>query len=222
LGLDACQTWLHLVTLVEIRDRGHVRVMVAHSNKKTDVANYRKIWTRLMVLLYILVAVGCAKSTILPDFDPMRAEVEKLYLNYHALKIVNSDLHAAARRHIEESGDQLAEIQSAARFMDQANLIAYYQWELLSITEYIRDGARSDFFTLRVKDLTDAHQKSKDLILAIKVYDAFIRDPQALALIEKGIGIIQQDMAIYNALVTLLIPLSNRTQPSSGQISESI
>ena len=192
------------------------------SKKKTGMAINRKIWTLLVVVLYVHVVMGCAKSNVSPDFDPMRAEVEKLYLNYHELKIVHSDLHAAARRHIEESGEQLAEIQSAARFMDQANLIAYYQWELLSITEYIREEARSDFFTLRVKDLTDAHQKSKDLILAIKVYDAFIRDSQALALIEKGIGIIQRDMVIYNALVTLMIPLSNMTEPDAKRISEQI
>jgi len=140
----------------------------------------------------------------------LKVEVEALYLNFHELKVVHSDLHAAARQHIEnQGGRQLAEIQSAARFIDKANLIAYYQWELMSITPYIKAKARSDFFTLRVKDVADAHQKSKDLILGIKVYDAFIRDPDALALIAKGIGLIEQHMASYDALLDLMTPLAN-------------
>jgi hypothetical protein len=143
------------------------------------------------------------------DSGPMQAEVEGLYLNYHELRIVHSDLHAAARRHIEQDGNQLPEIQSAARFIDQANLIAYYQWELLSIAAYIREDARSDYFTLRVTDLADARQKSKDLILAIKVYDAFIRDPAALALIEKGIGHIERNITFYDKLTVLMTPLAN-------------
>jgi len=186
------------------------------------MVNRRKIGLHLTGLLFILSAVGCAKNNTLPDYGPMRTQVEALYINYHELKVVNSDLHAAALRHIEQAGEQLAEIQSAARFIDQANLIAFYQWELLSITEYIRDGARSDFFTLRMKDIADARQKSKDLILAIQVYDAFIRDPQVLDLIEKGIGRIQQNMAIYDALHTLMMPLSNRPEAPAGSMPESI
>jgi hypothetical protein len=190
--------------------------------REIDVSYYRKIWVYAAGLLLVLFIVGCAKPAALPNYDPLRTEVETLYLNYHDLKVVHSDLHAAARRHIEEAGTQLAEIQSAARFMDQANLVAYYQWELLSITEYIRDDARSDFFTLRVRDLADARQKSEDLILAINVYDAFIRDPQVLALIKKGIEHIQKNMAIYDKLVALMMPLSNISEPPAGRSSESI
>lgn len=186
------------------------------------MSNHSRIWIYIAGLFFFLIVVGCAKPNDLPDYGPLRTEVETLYLNYHDLRVVHSDLHAAARRHIEEAGEQLAEIQSAARFIDQANLIAYYQWELLSITEYIREGARSDFFTLRVKDIADARQKSEDLILAIKVYDAFIQDPQVLVLIEKGVGHIQKNMAIYDALVKLMKPLSNMPEPPAGSVQESI
>ena len=194
----------------------------ADDAREIDMSNYSKSWIYATGLILVLFIVSCVKPNALPNYDPLRAEVETLYLNYHDLKVVHSDLHAAARRHIEEAGEQLAEIQSAARFMDQANLVAYYQWELLSITEYIRDGARSDFFTLRVKDLADARQKSEDLILAIKVYDAFIRDPQAMTLIEKGIELIQKNMTIYDKLVALMMPLSNISEPPAGGTTESI
>jgi hypothetical protein len=169
-----------------------------------------------MGMLIILLLFGCARPNALPDYGPMRAEVEKLYLNYQELKVVHSDLHAAARRHIEEGGQQLAQIQSAARFIEQASLISYYQWELLSITTYIRDSARSDFFTLRVQDIADARQKSEDLILAIKVYDAFIRDQEALSLIEKGIRHIQQNIAHYDALQAYMRPMANPPRPQEG------
>ena len=162
------------------------------------------------LLLGLLAIGGCAQPNPMPDYSPIRTEVERLYLNYHELKVVYSDLRAAARLHIERSGGQLSEIQTAARFIDQANLIAYYQWELLSITEYIRENVRSDFFTLRVKDLADARQKSADIVLAIKVYDAFIKDPEALAVIQKGIWHIEQNMLIFDALHDMLQPLSNR------------
>ena len=176
----------------------------------------------LATLIFVLL-LGCTKSVPESDLTALRGPVEKLYLNYHALKAVHSDLHAAARRHIEASGSQLAEIQSAARFVHQANLIAYYQWELLSITNYIRDRSRSDFFTLRVKDIADARQQSKDLILAIKVYDAFIRDPQALSLIAKSIAHIEQNVALFETIHALMLPLSNPPPaPATGVAQESI
>lgn len=162
------------------------------------------------LMCWALVFVpGCFKADRAPDYGPLRSEVENLYLNYHALKAVHSDLHEAARRHIEQGGEHLSDIQSAARFIAQANLIAFYQWELLSITEYIRDGARRDFFTLRVRGVADARQKSKDLIMAIKVYDAFIRDPAALDLIQQGIGHIERNVSIFDRLEEEMSPLSN-------------
>jgi len=161
-------------------------------------------------LVGFLWIIGCVSANPRPDDTPLRSEVERLYLNYHELKTVHSDLHTAARMHIARSGGQLNEIQSAARLIDQANLIAYDQWKLLSITGYIRDSARRDFFSLRVKDVAEAHRKSKDLVLTIKVYEAFIKDAAALALIAKGVAHIERNMAIYEAMHALMMPLANR------------
>ena len=181
----------------------------------------RALWH--VALIGLLLATGCHKSSVATNFDLLRSEVEKLYLNYHELKVIESDLHAAARRHIEEGGSQLTHIQSAARFIAQANLIAYYQWELLSITEYIREGARSDFFTLRVRGVDDARQRSKDLILAIQVYEAFIQDAEALDLIQKGILHIERNVAIYDRLLQHMTPLANPPNtPAASQWQTSI
>ena len=177
-----------------------------------------RAWVYPALVLFALL-LGCAKPGALPDYSSLRTEVEKLYLNYQELKVVHSNLHAAACQHLEQGGEQLAHIQSAARFIDQANLVAFYQWELLSITSYIRDSARADFFTLRVADIDDARQKSEDLILAIKVYDAFIRDPAVLSLIDRGVGHIQQSITLYDALQALMMPLSNAPRPQGRQES---
>ena len=147
---------------------------------------------------------GCATTDTAPEFEPLKASVEALYLNYWGLKGLHSDLRAAARLHIEASGSQLAEIQSAARFIQQANLIAFYQWELLSITPYIRKNARHDYFTLRARDLIDARDKSHNLILSVKIYEAFIRDPQALELIAACIQRIEKHMALYQQMAQAL------------------
>ena len=167
-------------------------------------------------LLGFLGIAGCFKAHPHPDYTPLRTEVERLYLNYHELKAVDSDLHTAALLNMERSDGQLGHIQSAARLIEQANLIAYYQWQLLSITKYIRDSARRDFFTLRVKDVAEARRKSKDLVLTIKVYDAFIKDAAVLALIAKAVGHIERNVAIYETLHTLMRPMANKPQTATG------
>ncbi len=148
-----------------------------------------------------------------PDWTPLKTSVEALYLNYHELKIRHSDLHTAALAHIEASGHELGEIQSAARFIQQANLIAYYQWELLSITHYIRASARRDFYTLRERDLLDAQDKSNDLIMAVKVYDAFVHDPQASKLIMACLQLIEKHIMLYGQMVGELRVLNGRSGP---------
>ncbi len=156
------------------------------------------------MLIFMGLAAGCVSTPTSPDWEPLKTSVETLYLNYRDLEILHSDLHTAAQLHLEKSGSQLAEIQSAARFIQQANLIAFYQWELLSITHYIRATARRDYYTLRERDLHDARDKSKDLILATRVYEAFIHDPQALELIAACIQHIEKHMGLYAQMATEL------------------
>lgn len=158
-------------------------------------------------MMILLLFVGCATTSASPEWGGLKPSVEALYLNYWELKALHRDLHDAALVHLEASGPQLAEIQSAARFIQQANLIAFYQWELLSITEYIRDSARRDFFTLRERSLIDARDKSNDLILSTKVYEAFIRDPQALELIDACIISIEKHRALYLQMAQELVRL---------------
>lgn len=179
--------------------------------------HYKRLHKRMRpftALLIILgLTAGCATTGSSPEWEPLETSVTALYLNYWELKELHSDLHTAAQRYLEASGPQLAEIQSAARFIQQANLIAFYQWELLSITEYIRASSRRDFFTLRERDLNDARDKSNDLILATRVYEAFIRDPQALELIGACIQRIQEHIALYQEMAQELRRLNGGSLP---------
>ena len=180
----------------------------------------RGLITRKMIgaLVFWGLVLGCATSDTVPDFEPLKASVEALYLNYWDLKDLHSDLRAAARLHIEASGAQLADIQSAARFIHQANLIAFYQWELISITAYIRDSARRDYFTLRARDFIDARDKSHDLILSIRIYEAYIRDPRALELIGACIQRIEKHMALYEQMAQELRQMIGGTQAGGDTI----
>lgn len=164
-----------------------------------------------------LLFAGCATTDAAPEWGSLKSSVEELYLNHLDLKSLHHDLHTAALIHLEASGPQLAQIQSAARFIRQANLIAFYQWELLSISEYIRDSARRDFFTLRARDLIDARDKSHDLILSIRVYEAFIRDPQVLDLIGACITRIEKHRTLYWQMAQELERLKKNVSPTAGR-----
>ena len=174
--------------------------------------NHRGVIIRWVAALAVSSALmlGCASTGDPPDWEPLKASVEALYLNYHELKTLHSDLHTAALAHIEAAGPELAEIQSAARFIQQANLIAFYQWELLSITHYIRASARRDFYTLRERDLINAQDKSNDLIMATKVYEAFVHDPQATELIAACIQRIEIHIELYGRMARELRELNGR------------
>ena len=172
-------------------------------------------------MLFLLFA-GCASSATAPEWGSLKSSVETLYLNYWDLKRLHRDLHDVALVHLEASGTQLGEIQSAARFIQQANLIAFYQWELLSITEYVRDSARYDFFTLRQRSLSDARDKSKDLIFSTRVYEAFIRDPQAIELIEACIISIEKHRSLYLQMTKELERLKNELRPTATSADKSL
>jgi hypothetical protein len=168
---------------------------------------------RWMIAATLFVVAACTTTAAVPAWEPLKSDVAALYLNHRELKRLHSDLHAAARAHIEAQGGQLAEIQSAARFIQQANLIAFYQWELLSITEYIRESARHDFMTLRIRSLIDARDRSNDLIMATRVYEAFIRDPHALQLIGTCIDHIEKNRELYLKMVHELENLAGSVSP---------
>ena len=86
----------------------------------------------------------------------------RLYINHKSLSVVYSKLHDQALEAVNGSDKQLSYIQKSYLFVSEANLVCFYQWELLSIIDYIKDSHRSDYFTLRVKDLKRAIFETRD------------------------------------------------------------
>lgn len=141
--------------------------------------------------------------------NDLKSLVEKIYLNYRELDHIYKDLHNVAVSEISGPDIQLSYIQKAYLFVSEANLVCYYQWRLLSITPYIKNERKSDFFTLRVKGLGKAIFESRDRINSLKLYYSFIDSQPARKLIDAAIGIIEGNIYMYEQIFLILRPLTN-------------
>jgi hypothetical protein len=154
-------------------------------------------------------AVARADSTE----ERMRELVSRLLINHKELSTTYRNLHDAAIDVVSGNQAELSYIQKAYLFVSEANLICFYQWELLSITPYIKPDSRSDFFTLRVKDLDRAIFESRDRVNSLKLYYAFIDNERARGLIDEAVGMIEANVYTFEELMALMKPLSNTGNP---------
>jgi len=137
----------------------------------------------------------------------------RLYINHKSLTVVYSNLHDVALEAVIGSDQQLSYIQKSYLFVSEANLVCFYQWELLSIIEYIKDSHRSDYFTLRIKDLKRAIFESRDRVVSLKLYSAYIDNRGTIELIDEAVGLIEANIYMFEELVALLEPLANSPNP---------
>ena len=135
--------------------------------------------------------------------------IARLYLNHESLQTVYRDLHESAIDNIGGPDRQLSYIQKSYLFVSEANLVCRYQWELLSIVNYIRQESRSDYFTLRVKGLRRAIFESRDRINSLMLYSGFIENAQTRKLLDDAIGLIEANIYTYEQLVEILKPMAN-------------
>jgi hypothetical protein len=145
--------------------------------------------------------------------DNIRPPVVSLYANYRELEEVRSEILALGNRYFWGSEGTLENVHAVVRCIEQANLIAFYQWRLLSITEYIRPDRLEDFFSLRVSGLQKAVDESKALITFIRIYGSAIEDERIVAEIEKGETLIKEDVALYGQLVEAISPHARPSSP---------
>jgi len=191
----------------------------AGKTRKGEATRYGlSCWS--LSLLLMLAACASAPEKRGLETAPLRAAVETLYLNYHALEAVHADLHLAVLQKMEQSDPGFREIQSAARFVRQANLIAFYQWQLIALTPYITGDRLGDFFTLRFQDLDDARHKTRDLVLQIKVYDAFIHDRRAQSVLLQSLELLEAHIQSYGEIMARIEPHRNSTKRNS--VNESL
>jgi uncharacterized protein YeeX (DUF496 family) len=156
------------------------------------------------IILWLLIVQATAGF---PADAQSRLEliVGRLYLNYKSLDNIYNDLHEASLEAVGGSDQQqLSYIQKAYLFVNEANLICFYQWELLGVIEYIKEDRRSDYFTLRVKDLGRAIFESRDRINSLKLYQAYIEKDAASKKIDEALGIIEANIYIYEEISDIL------------------
>ena len=145
------------------------------------------------------------------------AAVEKLWFNQKALARVDGDLHAVAWHRLNGPDLALARLQRVELHVAQARIIARHQWELLATVDYIREAARSDFFTLRYRGLHRAVKKSRDLLALIDLYGGSIEDATARQALSHGRGLIEGNIYLFETLIDILKPHVNEgTTPYSG------
>ena len=147
--------------------------------------------------------------------------ITRLYLNHKSLQSVYRDLHAAAAENIAGPDRQLSYIQKTYLFVSEANLVCQYQWELLSIFDYIHPQSRSDYFTLRVKGLRRAIFESRDRVNSLTLYYGFIDSDATRKLLDDAIGLVEANIYTYEQLVETLTPLAN-PDGRYGQHSENL
>ncbi|MFZ7126339.1 MAG: hypothetical protein ACOWWM_09330 [Desulfobacterales bacterium] len=154
---------------------------------------------------------SCAAS---PEYPTgLRPAVEKLYISCRDLENVRSEILGLSQGYLYREGDSLYPIHAAAGLLQQANLAALSQWKLLSITDYIREKSREDFFTLRLADLRQSRREAAHLLLLLPVYENAMPDPHLLSLVAEGRRLIRVQIELYDELIQQLKPLSPAGPP---------
>ena len=164
----------------------------------------------------LLTVVGCTPAwrgkdtaTVSAEDETIRAVVEKLAVNVHELRFVYDELHIVARDALvgENPDRQLDYIQKVYLQVDAAQLVAEYQYRMLSVIHYIKDARRTDYLTLRARGLDKARTRLGTAIEHIALYDAFIKNPKATATIAQARALIQGNIYLYDQLLEILRPL---------------
>ena len=171
----------------------------------------KKFLTAITAIV-VTIAVTTAAHSGATD-EQLNELIVRLHLNHDSLREVYRDLHEAAIDNIEGPDRQLSYIQKSYLFVSEANLVCQYQWELLSIVNYIQQESRSDYFTLRVKGLRRAIFESRDRVNSLMLYYGFIDNAETRKLVDDAIGLIEANIYTYEQLVDMLKPMANPPHP---------
>jgi len=168
---------------------------------------------KLWILIFLLATAATASAGTEDDQGRLSEIIGRLYLNHMQLTNVYRNLHEEALSAVNGPEQQLGYIQKTYLFVSEANLIGFYQWELLEVIGFIKDTHRSDYLTLRVKDLDRAIFESRDRINSLKLYHGFIASDAPRGLIDQAIGLIEANIYMYEELLELLKPQANSPNP---------
>lgn len=175
---------------------------------------------RTVMLLVVVMAAGCgttsggpgtatSAATAADENGQIRPVVEKLAINVRELRVVYDDLHIAARDALtgEQPDRQLDYVQKVYLHVNAALMVAESQYQMLSVIHYVSDERRTDYLTLRARDLDRARTRMEDAIEFIALYDAFIRNSKATEAISRAQALIHGNIYLYSRLLDILKPL---------------
>lgn len=179
------------------------------------------------MVLFAATFFGCAPlnqtnngKTPGKDTNPIIAilapDIERLYLSWHELDQAYKDIKFLERGFLFDPDDrQLAYIQKAGLYIQDAAVRIHHRWEQLSVLHYIRPEMMRDYLTLNVKELTLAIREIGYDEKFLTIYGSFITHEAAIEDLNRARDSIQTNVAVLKKILKRLLTLANATTPST-------
>jgi len=173
-----------------------------------------------MVLL-TAVFTGCAPSTRTnggkttgvntdPIITILAPDIESLYLSWHELDQAYKDFKFLERGFLFDPDDrQLAYIQKAALYIQDASVRIHHRWEQLSVLHYIRREMMRDYLTLNIKELKTVIKEMKYDEKFLIIYKTFITHEPVTDELDRTLTQIKKNMDLLNQILEKILPLTN-------------
>ncbi|MBR9984304.1 MAG: hypothetical protein KFF68_00195, partial [Desulfosarcina sp.] len=179
------------------------------------------------VILLIATVTGCAlvnhtngKETQAVDTHPIIAiltpDIERLYLSWHELDQAYKDLKFLESGFLFDPDDrQLAYIQKAGLYVQDAAVRIHHRWEQLSVLHYIHPEMMRDYLTLNVKGLTSAIKEIEYDEKFLTIYGTFITHEAVTDALNRSREWIEVNKGVLNQILERLRPIENTTTPAT-------
>ena len=165
----------------------------------------RQIKLALTLLIgAMLVTVSPRAAELTAKMPQLKEKTEQLYINYKLLDDLYKDVRKVAGAYIYQSDQQLNYVQKAALYINEARLTSYYQWQMLSVIEYIKPAYLEDYFILRQKDLHKAKKDLNFLITLLDLYSTYIENQAALKPVDEAVAHIKGTIYLFEGLIQML------------------
>ncbi len=171
----------------------------------------------------MMMLTGCAalhQQPAQPGAEPFDAErvvatltpeIENLYLAWHDLDQIYKDLKFLERGFLLDPDDrQLAYIQRAALYIQDASVRANHAWQQLSVLGYIRPDRMRDYLTVTVNALTEAINAIGYDDQFIDIYGAFIRHDAVQADLSRARNQMETIAVLLKGIRNRLAPMTNQ------------
>jgi len=179
------------------------------------------------MVLFAATFFGCAPlnqtnngKTPGKDTDPIIAilapDIERLYLSWHELDQAYKDIKFLERGFLFDPDDrQLAYIQKAGLYIQDAAVRIHHRWEQLSVLPYIRPEMMRDYLTLNVKGLTSDFKEIEYDQKFLTIYETFITHEAISDALNRAREHIEKNMGVLNQILARLRSITDTTsQPT--------